>query len=150
MMMLHHYPLGTLSPERIKTFQAKIHAQYTPGSQLNYDPTTYAAKLANCADAIVLGFGTADFLGGVWGYCNDLTSRIAYISYIAKTKDAPQGLGFQMHEAFCWFAIGRGMERVRLEVLKSNLHAQGFYSRLGYVILEERENSYLLERLLTD
>lgn len=149
-MRLHHYYPATLSAEMIKAFQSKIHSQYTPDEPLNYEPDAYAAKLAACAEAIVSGHDAADFSGGVWGYCNDLASRIAYISYIAKTKDSPKGLGFQMHEAFRWFAIGRGMERIRLEVLKSNFHAQGFYKRLGYVIFEERVNSYLLERSLGD
>ena len=149
-MKLRYFHPTMLSAERIKQFLAKIHAQYTPGGPLDYEPDAYAAKLSNYAEAIVSSFNAVDFAGGVWGYCNDLTSRIAYISYIAKTKDAPQGLGFQMHEAFRWFAIGRGMERVRLEVLRKNVHAQEFYDRLGYACIEEREHSFFLERTLAD
>lgn len=149
-MQLSYYPPTTFPAEMIKRFQARIHAQYSPDEPLNYEPEAYAVKLAACAEAIVCGHNVVDFSGGVWGYCNDLTSRIAYISYIAKTKDAPKGLGFQMHEAFRWFALGRGMERVRLEVLKTNVHAQKFYDKLGYSRVEEREHSFLLERAFMD
>lgn len=148
-MKFCYCPPTTLLAEMIKVFQAKVHLQYAPGEPLNYEPDAYAVKLSNCAEAIVCRTA-GDFVGGVWGYCNDLESRVAYISYIAKEKDAPKGLGCELHEAFRWFAIGRGMERVRLEVLKSNVHAQRFYDKLGYVCIEEREHSFLLERGLAD
>ena len=141
---LKHCSPTTLLPEAIRAFQAKIQAQYTPGGPLNYEPVAYAAKLANFAEAIVCG-PKVNWMGGVWGYCNDFINHVAYISYIAKEKNAPKGLGYELHEAFRWFVKGRGMERMRLEVLKTNLHAQEFYRRIGYAQIEEREKSFILE-----
>lgn len=39
-----------------------------------------------------------------------------------------------------------GYEQIRLEVRKDNMNAQKFYKKEGFVIQEEKENSYLLVR----
>ena len=145
-VLVHHAP-GTYPSDRIEAFLRMVHGEYANGRAFRYDPQTYAEKIGTLAEVIVAE-SAGNIVGGLFGYCNDSETKTAYISYIGRTKNSEKGLGTRMHALFEDEARNMGMERIRLEVRKGNVHARDFYQRLGYVIYEELENSLLLEKIL--
>lgn len=132
-------------PQAIISVIRHIHDEYWKG-RLAYDPELFAEKLVKfgeCLFAVDKATGVA--LGGVFGYCNNIQDKIAYISFIGRIKAAPKGTGVLLHHAFAELAYSHGMERIRLEVSKANGHARDFYHRLGYAQVEDHGEKLLLE-----
>ena len=126
----------------------RVHEDWWEG-RFAYDPAAFAEKIAANGECIFAVDEISDRkTGGVFGYCNNSQDRIAYISFLGRIKSAPPGTGASLHRAFVELAKTRGMERVRLEVSKPNVRARQFYSRLGYIQIEDRGKKLLLERPL--
>lgn len=109
-----------------------------------------AEKFASYADVIVLKEkGRTQAFAAF--YANDLTSRMAFLSMIAVLPDH-RGKGFAqcLLDAMCSEAEVRGMVRMRLEVKKDNLPAIGFYRRHHFSTVDERTDSYIMERILKE
>ena len=147
---IKHYSPAEISPIRIREFLSAIHEDYHAGVPCDYDPVPYSEKLARFADCYFAVDHESDsvFQGGVLGYCNDLKSRVAYISFIGRLKSAGAGLGSQLIQRFIDLARERGMNRIRLEVAKSNERARGFYDKFGFKSIEDRGVKLLMEKCL--
>ena len=138
---LIYCPPNAIPVNVIKHFQERIRQEY--GGEINYDPDAYAKRLSSRTEAIA-SIQNGEIEGAVFGYCNDLSSRVGFISYIARVRESEKHTAYRLHEAFAWFCKGRCMDKLRLEVLRSNVHAQHFYDRLGYRREEVRSNSYIM------
>ena len=127
---------GELSSACILRFLSRVHKEYFPNLDLEYDLVAYSEKLASKANAIVAyANGLEDeLLGGAFGYCNDLASQDAYLSFFGKVLDSPKGLATMLHREFCIMAQEAGMRTIALEVRKTNLHAIAFYNKAGYML----------------
>ena len=147
---IKHYSPAEVSPIRIREFLLAIHEDYHAGEPCDYDPVPYSEKLAQFADCYFAVDCESDSVvhGGVLGYCNDLKSRVAYISFIGRLKSAGAGLGSQLIQRFIDLARERGMNRIRLEVAKSNERARGFYDKFGFMFVEDRGVKLLMEKCL--
>lgn len=126
---------GELSPDCIFRFISQVHEEYFPKLELEYDLFAYSEKLSSKANAIVAYKNELEnvILGGAFGYCNNLETKEAYLSFFAKNIETPKGLATRLHEEFCVMAQEAGMRTIALEVRKTNQHAIDFYERLGYV-----------------
>lgn len=123
----------------------RIHDEYWDG-RFAYDPVAFAEKLAKFGECLfAVDTATGEVIGGVFGYCNNIQDKVAYISFIGRVRAAPKGTGLLLHQSFAELARSRGMERIRLEVSKANVHARDFYHRLGYVQIEDHSIKSLLE-----
>lgn len=125
---------GDLSSASISRFLAKVHKEYFPNLELEYDLVAYSEKLSSKANAIVAyknGFDDV-LLGGAFGYCNDFDNHEAYLSFFGKVLNAPKGLATRLHREFCVMAQEAGMKTIALEVRKTNQHAIDFYNKAGY------------------
>lgn len=86
-------------------------------------------------------------VGAVWvrimkdyGYYDDRTPFLS-ISFLPEFRS--QGLGQQLMTAMLDLLKAKGYPSVSLSVSKDN-PAVGFYQRLGFVTVEEREDDYLM------
>lgn len=140
---------GELEARSIREFLVALHDCYWPDAEYEFDVDAYPTKLAACAE----GFVEMDSKGGlcavVFGYANNLETRTAYISYIARLPEAV-ARGADLHLAFEGLARERGMCAIRLEVLKENVRARAFYNRLGYRQVEDRGERLLLEKVVRE
>ena len=136
---------GGMSEKRIRRFLEKIHAEYTPTAEYEFDLEQYPRRLAMLASGFAIELPDGEWSGAVLGYVNDRETRRGYISYIGRCKDCERHAAFRLHEAFKELAQERGMSVLRLEVLKVNAHARQFYARLGYLPIEDRGERLLME-----
>lgn len=137
---------SNMSAGVVRRFLERIHAEYTPTADYEFDLEQYSHRLASLASGFAIVSTDGEWQGAVLGYVNDCETRRGYISYIGKCKDGERCAAFRLHEAFKELSRERGMNVLRLEVLKSNAHARQFYARLGYLPIEDRGVRLLMER----
>jgi ribosomal protein S18 acetylase RimI-like enzyme len=99
---------------------------------------THAEILSDCADGRCRGF--------VAFYCNDMTTKQAFITLIVvDPRDRQQGVGRTLVNAVLELARGRGFTSCRLEVGRLNDVAESMYESLGFRLIESRGSRKLLE-----
>ena len=137
---------GELSPKAIQTFISRVHEEYFPELKLEYDVEEYSIKLSRLACAVVAYKSGYDdeILGAALGYCNNLETKEAYLSFFAKVKGSPKGLASLIHNEFLAMAWNYGMRTIALEVRKTNVHAIEFYRGKGYVFREDHGVRHLM------
>lgn len=136
---------GNLDKERIARFLLQMHNQYWADRKIGFDLNQYSAKLSAQSAAFVYSDKTDDISAALFGYANDLTTRIGFVSYIGKVKEAPRGVATQLHTQFVEYAWNVGMRRIRLEVRNTNSKAISFYRKLGYELLRGGEDKSIFE-----
>ena len=139
-----HLP-GTLSSEAVTNFIERAHILHPKALAGDYDLQVFGAKLASYAHAIILKrTDSGQWVGGCFGYCNNTETKVAYISFIAKTIP-DKGLGRQLMDAFCALSKRAGMHTLRLEVNSRNTNAQAFYHHYGLVQKDVTNHSFYME-----
>ena len=137
--MIKHFQPGNLSKECIAHFLMKIHNQYWADRKIEVDLDQYSAKLSAQSVAFMYSDVSDNISAALFGYANDLISRIGFVSYIGKIKEAPRGVATQLHARFVEYVWNVGMKRIRLEVRNTNFQAISFYRKLGYELLKNGE-----------
>ena len=140
-MIEFHHP-GDLNRDEIKLFlqEAIIHYPYL------FDPNyldAWSDKLSKYARCVCMRDGSAIQSVCLY-YCNEQT-QAAYITLIVALPGAAKGSGYELFRRCFDDAKRSGMEKIRLEVLKSNMHAQRFYLRQGLVFAGEHDDKLLME-----
>ena len=138
-MIIKHFQPGNISKECVARFLLKMHNQYWVDKKIGLDIDQYSAKLAAQSVAFVCLDEANNISAALFGYANDLTERIGFVSYIGKVKEVPRGVATQLHARFVEYARNVGMKWIRLEVRNSNLNAISFYKKLGYELLKNGE-----------
>ena len=82
-------------------------------------------------------------------YANDTASLTAFITSVLVSRNE-RGKGVATHlikmaEDYC---VQRRYRRIRLEVKYKNVAAISLYKKLGYIQVEEREDSLIMEKSL--
>ena len=84
--------------------------------------------------------------GFVAFYCNDLTTKQAFITLVlVDPQDRGQGIGRALVEHVLTIARRRGFTSCRLEVNRQNQIAHDLYRSQGFRLVEERPQTVLLE-----
>lgn len=105
----------------------------------------YITKLVNNAD-FVAAFHGEICQGFVAYYCNNVASRVAYITLVLVVPDyRGVGLGQSLVSFVLIHAKKKGFVKCRLEVDSNNETALALYKKLGFRIIENRVNKILLE-----
>lgn len=105
----------------------------------------YITKLVNNAEFIAAFHGEI-CQGFVAYYCNDVASRVAYITLVLVVPDyRGGGLGQSLVNFVLIHAKKKGFLQCRLEVGSNNEAALALYKKLGFIIIENRVNKLLLE-----
>ncbi len=112
------------------------------------DMDTYLAKLGAKAE-IVSDSISGRCRGFVAYYCNDIQTKIAYITLVLVD---PQDRGLGLGQALTIFVLNiaryRGFKACRLEVNKANQIAYKMYLTQDFYLVEDRGEMYLLEVVL--
>ncbi len=118
------------------------------GAFVNTDLEAYIEKLDDRAELVV------DLLEDrcrafVAYYCNDLDTRVSFITLVlVNPEDRGLGLGEALTRFVLDTSLKRGFRACRLEVDTSNTGACRLYQKLGFVIIEERQDKFLMEASL--
>ena len=109
------------------------------------DLDRYLAKLD--AHAEILSDCTNGRCRGVVAfYCNDLSTRTAFITLVVvDPRDREHGVGRALVHAALELARGRGFTSCRLEVASHNDAAQSLYRSLGFRPVQSNATKDLLE-----
>ncbi|MCE7648611.1 GNAT family N-acetyltransferase [Vibrio fluvialis] len=109
-----------------------------------YPDQEYLDKISQRAE-LVIHKVAGKTLGFVFFYCNSESKDFSYITLIA-TSDAArgQGVGYSLVNKILFLSKQRGFRACRLEVRKSNNSALDFYKRVGFEIIEDRRDSFLM------
>jgi ribosomal protein S18 acetylase RimI-like enzyme len=125
---------------------------YIPPLSKTTDLSDYTQKIFNHADIIIARNNKLD-LGFIAIYCNDLHSKIAYITSLGVKKDYYRlGIGQALIQQALMLANQKNMATVRLEVTKVNKKAIRLYQKIGFVFTDispkNCHNSYIMEYIL--
>ena len=132
-------------PESIRSLildeQARLENRFIEGVDLE----TYLAKLAAGAEILSDSIGER-CRGFVAYYCNDESSRQAYITLVlVEPESRGEGLGRTLVAAVLEIARRRGFTTCRLEVARSNEAAHAMYTAMGFRRVADRGGKDLLE-----
>jgi ribosomal protein S18 acetylase RimI-like enzyme len=115
-----------------------------PGKFILKD-SSYLKKLEDNAELVV--HNLIDGCGGfVFFYCNDPQKESSYITLIITSPNArKKGLGSCLVEYVLKITKQRGFKRCALEVRKENYVAIKLYESLGFMVVEDRGEKYLMQ-----
>lgn len=81
-------------------------------------------------------------------YCNDSHSGTAFISNVSVLPDwGSKGIATRLLESALEQARLAGMQEIRLEVDRGNVHAIGLYRKAGYAALPGETPAILMARV---
>lgn len=125
----------------IKAEQLRQQNNFIPAKQLG----PYLDKLAARAEFMV-HYDSGNCLGFVAFYCNDLESRVAFITLVL-TSDQARGRGVARNLLIATLLTmkNRDFHLCRLEVKKANTSAIGLYQKLNFYPFRENDDSLILE-----
>ena len=105
----------------------------------------YLAKLGEQSEILSDSSG-AECRGFVAFYCNDQSSRQAYITLVlVDPRHRGSGLGRSLVQAVLEIAKRRGYQSCRLEVASCNSPAHAMYLAMGFRVVGQRASKDLLE-----
>ncbi len=113
------------------------------------DLALYAKKLVSKGYVYVI-LKDAKPQGFVTFYSNDSVSKTGYLSQLAIKPDClVKGAGYNLLKLFEKVSCENGMEKLKLEVYDSNVHAINFYKKNGYKVVEKAsdKSSYMMKRI---
>lgn len=109
-----------------------------------YPDQEYLDKISQRAE-LVIHRADGNTLGFVFFYCNAESKEFSYITLIATSNAARgKGVGYSLVNQVLFLSKQRGYRACRLEVRKSNKSALAFYERIGFQIIEDRNDRFLM------
>lgn len=123
----------------------ELDAMFIEGITVRKDYGIILEKMQKYAEFIIAYEGE-NICGYASMYANDRETKTAYISMIGIKKEYQRkAVGTSLMDKCCERAAEKGMERIRLEVLKNNLTGYRFYKAYGFLEAgEETEKSIFL------
>ena len=84
-----------------------------------------------------VAFNDNNIIGAIMFYCNDLTSKVAYINYYAVLPERRQkGIGSQLMDFSLKKSLEQGMEKIGVHTWSSNKKTLKLYEGMGFAIKE--------------
>ena len=130
------------------------HMEFLTQTRDPVERRKYAEKLLATGHAIA-EFHDGKPMGMMCFYCNDVETRIGYITMFALMEELGFAKGrtmFNLAKLSAEIADRTGMEWVRIEVDDNNVIARKLYERMGFEYTEKKEHSSImkvsLEKLL--
>lgn len=131
----------TLIEKMIRAEQAQQNGGFI--SQVDLDG--YLQKLKENAE-FVTHFSSVDLSAFVAFYCNDPEGENAFITLVLTNPEfRGYGLASSLLKAVLDIVKRRGVSFCGLEVKKNNAAAISVYKKAGFVISEDREDSFLMK-----
>lgn len=146
MMAFLHYSAGQIRLQTVVRFLQESALAY-PTEVGSTDLVAWPEKLATYADVFGVVRADGSLSAALFAYLNDTTTHVGYITFVCSLPECEKGTAYRLYNEFLRAAGSCGMTKFRLEVLKTNAHAQNFYKRLGYVVVADHDdrNRWLME-----
>ncbi|UFH59363.1 GNAT family N-acetyltransferase [Sulfurovum mangrovi] len=135
--------------QRIYALLLKIKDYYIPSlSEQVSSLENYAEKLANNAQTFIAQ-DEGDDIGIVSMYCNDLETKVAFIStFGVKINYSGKNVAKELLNSALKHLNKIDFRIVNLEVNQYNERAIQFYKKNGFTVIEKRNNSYIMRLFL--
>jgi ribosomal protein S18 acetylase RimI-like enzyme len=125
----------------VREEQERQHNRLVEGIDLD----EYLAKLGDRAE-ILSDSADGRCRGFVAFYCNDQATKQAYITLVlVNPRDRGLGIGRTLVACVLQLAKRRGFTSCRLQVARHNEIAHAMYVSLGFRVVDDRAEKYLLE-----
>lgn len=109
------------------------------------DDPAYLDKLSRNAE-LLIHQDARGVLGFCFFYCNDPKKQKSYITLICTSSSSRgNGIGTALIQNVLFIGRFRGFNFCELEVRKENLGALNLYQRIGFAVIEEREEKLLMQ-----
>lgn len=119
--------------------------QFVPKLSNIVDIDEYSKKISNLAEHFILFEDDNDIIGFAAVYCNDLSRKIAYLTYInIADKKKGKGYGKKLLSEIIKYAKTSKFKKLKLEVSKKNIPAISFYYKNKFEIIEENEKTFFM------
>ena len=133
-----------LSKDLVIQMLIDSNMDFNPPLSESLDLFSYADKLYNHAHFISILEG--DKIYGCLAYYLNEKEHFVYISFLWICKDMQRyGWGQKLLD-YLLNVIPNSYNKIRLEVVKSNIKALSFYKKNEFVFLEERVTKFLLSK----
>lgn len=135
--------------EKARALVLATNYDFNPPLSLSIDIDKMAEKWSKYAKFLTLHNEDNELVALVVFYENK-EERFLYIPhFVVRAPFRHKGLGHACIEHLLEAEKADGYNALRLEVLKTNDNAIQFYKREGFGMMEEREDTYLLEKDIT-
>lgn len=132
--------------EKAKVLVCATNYDFDPPLSQSIDIDKIAEKWSKYAKFLTLHNEDNERVALVVFYENK-EERFLYIPhFVVRAPFRHKGVGHTCIKYLLEKTKSEGFETLRLEVLKTNANAIQFYHKEGFVLKEERENTYLLEK----
>lgn len=128
---------------RLRKVLTELDSVIIPPPSDRVDLAEYAGKLARLSDVFYLKKDNRD-IGNCAVYLNN--EKYGFISSIAVKKEYQKmGLGRKLLENVKNMADERDIPQIRLEVLEENVNALCFYQKMGFYVVERKNNWLVMQ-----
>lgn len=143
------YLLNNATEFEIYNHLASCDAEFVQDLIERVDIKEYSKKIYNKAIRFE-AWKNEVLIGLVAAYCNDQSTRVAYITSVSVLKDwQGKGIAAQLTRQCIEHARKLGMHCIRLEVARGNASAIGLYEKYGLVIADTND-AFLTMNLFFD
>ncbi len=123
----------------------ELENDFDPKLSAVIDIPNYAEKIKNNAK-IISYFDNGNLIAFIAFYCNDLETRIGFMSMLAvDKKNQGKGLAKNLIYSSIEFLKNENFHKYRLEVFKKNIKAINLYIKLGFKVISELDFSVIME-----
>lgn len=146
MIKITHYPKQGFSQKEILVFIQSTDSMYDPPQSSIVNITDWSEKIYNNADLFVAS-NNGQTIGMIAAYMTQ--PPLCYITSVCVCKEYQnQGIFSSLYSLLEHIAFITGFVMIVLEVNKNNTKALSCYKRKGFTIKEEKDTSYIMEKLL--
>lgn len=140
------YSQLSLNRTCIRKLLGETEKLFVPSLSTEVDLDKYSVKLGNFASFLLYKDGGS--VQGYLAYYRNDTIRQLYIPLLCvKSAYQNKGIGSQLMSSLI-LKYGGNYRSVALEVVKTNTRAYQFYLKCGFLIVEDRGDKYLMEKVI--
>jgi ribosomal protein S18 acetylase RimI-like enzyme len=130
---------STVAQPELAAFLQRLDTEFDPPLSTRTDIGDYATKMIAKA-TLVVARREDQLVGVAAAYCNDTSSKIAYMTYLGVAPEARGGgLGGQLVTEIIRLATQQGMRSLELQTDAGREAAVRFYLRLGFHVVASYE-----------
>lgn len=121
----------------IQEFMEIVDEDFVPRFSTYVDIPEYLAKLENYAE-ILLATNLYEIMGMIAFYCNNMTDRLSYITYLAVRPNCRgRGVAKELLAKCIHMAKAKGMKSIQTRTWNGNVPVISLYEKYGFQKISE-------------
>ncbi len=130
--------------DSIRQLLLEVSDEFEPPLTKKVNLDDYSKKIVQRATIFTL-YENQVLIAFVAAYCNDPKMKESFITMLVVSKsNRGKGIGDTLVTALISHLQRLGFEKLKLEVYQNNSKAINFYLKLGFKIIKDLNNSYLM------